>query len=220
MVKTALPLPVKPAERGWLRAEQEKCSLQGEYRHENRGIPRRRREPQAPPKVSNFLTWEFIPKRKFSPQWHIEMGPSSWDTSVFVPKPPRIVVPIVPERPPWRGRASIRSASKAHPGCLSLASLNFLIDVRRFCRSLPVRCQNADERNSVAPDQKSAAFSSLFVFGRLSQKPAHIGQKGIRDESWRCGQQSPICEDLLPPSVRLPRVTCQKPGSQTVGGQS
>ena len=104
---------------------QEQCSLQGKYRHENRGIPREKCEPRAPSKVSNFLTWEFISKRKFYPQRHVEMGPSSWDTSVFVPKSPRIVVPIVPERPPWRGRASIRSALEAHPGCLYLASLNF-----------------------------------------------------------------------------------------------
>ena len=220
MAKIAFPLSAKPAERGWLRAEQEKCSLQGEYRHENRGIPRRKREPQAPPKVSNFLTWEFIPKRKFSPQWHIEMGPSSWDTSVFVPKPPRIVVPIVPERPPWRGRASIRSASKAYHGCLSLASLNFLIDVHRFCCSLPVHSRSMDERLSIRPGHGGAIFGSHFVFCCISHKPAHIGQKGIRDGSCRRGQQSPICEDLLPPSVRLPRVTCQKPGSQTVGGQS
>lgn len=80
---------------------------------------------------------------------------------------------------------------------------NYLIDVRRFCRSLPVRCQNADERISVAPGQKTAAFSSHFVFGCLSQKPAHIGLKVIKDGSCRRGQQSPICEDSLPPSVRL-----------------
>ena len=87
-------LSVKPAERGWLRAETRKCSLQGEYRHENRGIPREKCEPRAPPKVSSFLTWEFISKRKIHPQRHVEMGPSSWDTSVFVPKSPRMVVPI------------------------------------------------------------------------------------------------------------------------------
>ena len=75
----------------------------------------------------------------------------------------------VPKRPPWRGRASIRSALEAHPGCLYLASLNCLIDVRRFCRSLPARCQNADERIPVAPGQKSAAFSSHFVFCCFSQ---------------------------------------------------
>ena len=81
--------------------------------------------------------------------------------------------------------------------------IKYLIDVRRFCRSLPVRCQNADERISVAPGQKTAAFSSHFVFGCLSQKPAHIGLKVIKDGSCRRGQQSPICEDSLPPSVRL-----------------
>ena len=103
------------------------------------------------------------------------MGSSSWDTSVFVPKSPRIVVPIVPERPPWRGRASIRSASKAHPGCLYLASQNFLLDVRRFCCSLPAHSQNMNERLSIRPGQKGSDFPVFrlrFAFlGQLVKSP-------------------------------------------------
>lgn len=65
----------------------------------------------------------------------------------------------------------------------------FLLDVCRFCRSLPAHRWFADERLSIRPGQGGADSSGLFVFGRLPEKPAHIEQKVFRDGSRRRGQQ-------------------------------
>lgn len=51
----------------------------------------------------------------------------------------------------------------------------FLLDVCRFCRSLPVHRRFVDERLSVRPGQGGADSSGLFVFGRFPEKPARIG---------------------------------------------
>lgn len=54
------------------------------------------------------------------------------------------------------------------PEPLSIPRRLFLLDVRRFRRSLPVRCRYANERVDIAPVQRGAVFASLSVFGRLS----------------------------------------------------
>ena len=141
----------------------------------------------------------------------------------------RVIKQAVIFRAVLRSRHDLRCIERHCGSFLPYFADIFLLDVCRFCRSLPVHRRFVDERLSVRPGQEGADSSGLFVFGRLPEKPAYIEQKVFRDGSRRrgqqkCfrdglprrGQQSSICEDSFPLSARLPRKGQQKPSSQAV----
>ena len=67
--------------------------------------------------------------------------------------------------PKVSGRTPIYGVPRAIVGVPSAASSNFLLDVRRFCRGLLVHCRFVDERVSIRPGQRGAAFLGFVVFG-------------------------------------------------------
>ena len=74
-------------------------------------------------------------------------------------------------------RVPIRGALRAINGTHLLPCRNFLLDVRRFSRSLSAPCWYADKYTFIMPGQRGVVFAGLFVFGYPSSKPAHIEQK-------------------------------------------
>ena len=59
----------------------------------------------------------------------------------------------------------ICGGSSAIIGVPSAASTSFLLDVRRFCCSLPAYFRYVDKRTSIRPGQRGAAFFGFVVFG-------------------------------------------------------
>ena len=84
-------------------------------------------------------------------------------------------------------------------------------------------------RTSLTWPYKEELVNELAMSGLAAAKPAHIGQKDLKDglccpgrqivyRGWSLcrGQKSSICEDSSPPPASLFRATRQKPRSQTV----
>ena len=116
-----------------------------------------RRGPRGALELGDSLTWEFFLGRKINPRRNAETGPSSWDTSVFVPESSRIAALIALGRRLQfsfsRCRLSESRAAEAFPFLFSL--LPFL-----FSRSHLTR--EADGKSSKTPLPKKHL---LEVFG-------------------------------------------------------
>lgn len=86
----------------------------------------------------------------------------------------RVIKQVDILRAVFRSRPDLRCI-EGHRRDHSPSSPKFLPDVRRFCRDPSAHRRFVDERLSIRPGQGGADSSGLFVFGRLPEKPAHIG---------------------------------------------
>lgn len=92
----------------------------------------------------------------------------------------------------------ICGGSSAIIGAPSAASPNFMLDVRRFCCSLPAYFRCVDEHTSIRPGQRGAAFLGFVVFGpvraacSLSPRRA-AAQQFAAPRLPRCGLMQAVC---------------------------
>ena len=106
---------------------------------------------------------------------------------------------------------------------------NIFPDVRRFFWEATEDEKIGKIRTSLTWPYKEELVNELAMSGLAAAKPAHIGQKDLKDglccpgrqivyRGWSLcrGQKSSICEDSSPPPASLFRATRQKPRSQTV----
>ena len=110
-----------------------------------------RRGPRGALELGDSLTWEFFLGRKINPRRNAETGPSSWDTSVFVPESSRIAALIALGRRLRfsfsRCRLSESRAAEAFPFPFSL--LPFLFSHSRLnCKPIASQARPLFQRST------------------------------------------------------------------------